>query len=564
MKKLFLVLIVVIISCAFVVSVSAENATDANPLGGYDADPGVDPITHRVTADESIDLSSYFTRTANKNNVITNDTTSKSVLYDSVTGKYYVFKSIYLTQDMTKFEYYVSDLNTAIASYANANSIDTYPQFSMYSSLGNRAINELVHYQMPEGVTKLDGSHCLLKNNKLMKSAWVASSITSIATHIFSGNRNLEYVYNFENIKISDGTTFNNLFENSPRMKEIKFPNIQNATFGNLGQMWGSQDGVSDTTVAANRQFRIYIPNSTYSFGTSFWNVNGNLGSFEIVYCGTDYEAFLENNSSALGSATVVKSSEYKLGDFTNKYNFVCDYNFCVAYKAGVHDYKGTGDCKDGVKCDRCDDTIAGKASHTEYETLVYVSFASNGVYNYGCSNEGCTKYDIVDKTMEPLFTAKGYSVGPDGYSLKAGFTVNTDALVKYKELHPDFTFGMIMVNAGSVSADASLFVNGSINTTAKGLQISIDNIKYTSWNADVAGFNASVADSLELVVGIYTNDGEGNVSVIQYIDADKYATTKTYADMSLNAITFNQVRVGHDMDALVPQPAPAPTGDEQ
>ncbi len=284
-----------------------------------------------------------------------------------------------------------------------------------------------------------------------------------------------------------------------------------------------------------------------------------------FYYCGTEaqWDALITEISKGKNGATGTDSGENII---TAKANGKVVFNVdpCDTFYNGTHDYKGTGDCKDGVKCDRCADTIAGKASHTEYETLVYVSFASNGVYNYGCSNEGCTKYDIVDKTMDPLFTAKGYSVGPDGYSLKAGFTVNTDALVKYKELHPDFTFGMIMVNAGSVSADASLFVNGSINSTAKGLQISIDNIKYTSWNADVAGFNASVADSLELVVGIYTNDGEGNVSVIQYVDADKYATTKTYADMSLNAITFNQVRVGHGMEALVPQPAPAPTGDEQ
>ena len=51
-------------------------------------------------------------------------------------------------------------------------------------------------------------------------------------------------------------------------------------------------------------------------------------------------------------------------------------------------------------------------------------------------------------------------------------------------------------------------------------------------------------------------------MSVIQYVDANKYSTTKSYKDMTLNAITFNQVRVGHGMESLVPQPAPS--GDEQ
>ena len=196
--------------------------------------------------------------------------------------------------------------------------------------------------------------------------------------------------------------------------------------------------------------------------------------------------------------------------------------------------------------------------------SVISISYG-DGFDKAGTVNTKCARCDEEQQgAVEAIFEALGYSVGPDGYSLKAGFMVNAEALGAYKALYPSFTFGIVMANANTVVSTQGFFTNGSLNASAKGFMISIESLKYVSWNADVAGFTANNAGSLELVVGIYTNDGEGNVSVIQYVDADKYATTKTYTDMSLNAITFNQVRVGHGMEALVPQSTPASTGDEE
>ena len=230
---------------------------------------------------------------------------------------------------------------------------------------------------------------------------------------------------------------------------------------------------------------------------------------------------------------------------------------------------------KAGEKEHRCSvcraiiETVAIDALGHEFDIADGASVISiaygDGFDKAGVVNTKCARCDEEQQgAVEAIFEALGYSVGPDGCSLKAGFMVNAEALNAYKALHPSFTFGMVMVNANSVAANASFFVDGDLNGTAKGLKVDVESLKYVSWNADIAGFDASVADSLELVVGIYTNDGEGNVSVIQYVDAEKYATTKTYADMSLNAITFNQVRVGHGMEALVPQSTLALTGDEE
>ncbi len=532
-KKIFLTLVIMaLLICTFVVSVSAVNATSENILGKYETDPGVDPITHRVTADVSFDLSEYFVRSANKNNVILGDTVAKSVLYDSVTNGYYVFESIYLTQDMTKFEYYVSDLNTAIAAYATANGVDTYPQFSMNNTWGNRGINEVVHYQMPEGPTTLASNHCLLKNNPLMKTIWVASTITSAGTHTFSYNRSLEYIYNFENVKLSDGFTFNNMFENSPRLKEVKLPNIT-ATIGNLGQLWGiDADGVADTTVAASRTFRIYIPNDNYTLNSNFYQQSGNTGKFEFVFCGSDYEAFLAKNT-VLADVTVVSSSEYTLGSFTNKYNFVCDYSYCDGYLNGVHtiDTEKSNECV--VVCKDCLKTTINHVAE-EFVVVEYLDYGSTGTKTIKCQNEGCT-YNTTEEAPA-LFTCLGYSAPEFGAGgIAIGFTVNNEAIKEYTEATgKTLKYGVFAVSKNKLG-NSDIF--GEDGTVAEGvINAEIANYDFEAFELKIVGFTDEQKDT-KLAMGAYVAVTEGETTEYSYMQSGTPEEGEKYCFVSYNDI---------------------------
>jgi hypothetical protein len=232
----------------------------------------------------------------------------------------------------------------------------------------------------------------------------------------------------------------------------------------------------------------------------------------------------------------------------------VCDKNISKTLVAtGEHNYV------EGV-CTGCGRSLCpGGTAHVLELDMVYPDgFTSAGAVVNKCQNNGCDYYEKIDDAPA-LFTCLGYSVGPDGYSLKAGFKVNIGAVESYKELYPDFGFGMVMANANMIKSSEAFFVNEILNSSTKGIMLSVKSLEYTIWNIDIGGFSADIADSLELVVGLYTNDGEGNMTVCQYAST-KYPTTKSYSDMSLNAITFNQARIAHDMDALVP---PA-SSDEQ
>ncbi len=430
------------------------------------------------------------------------------------------------------------------------------------------------------------GLHAVAQSN--LKEFFVPKGIPSFIEHddlgVFQDTQ-------LEKITFEEGSQIKVIpyrcFYMCKNLKELVFPNtveevhyraLQFSMFGTEGKLeklvFGANfkgfKGVTGDNfyVRGAANVKVYFP-ATFTADnvdvSSAHQYFTNCPNIQFYYCGTEeqWDTLIEKISEGKNGATGTDSGENIVTAKANS-RVTFNVNPCSVFYNGIHDYEGTGDCMDGVICGECGHNVAGTQGHELYETLVYVSFDSNGVYNYGCSNEGCTKYDIVNKSMDPMFVAKGYSVGPDGYSLKAGFTVNKEALTKYKELYPSFTFGIVMANAGTVASNQAFFVDGSLNTSAKGVMIEVDDLKYITLNVDISSFTAEIADSLNLVVGIYATDAEGNVKVAQYINADKYATTKTYSDMSLNAITFNQVRVGHGMSALVPQAAPVQTGDEE
>ena len=446
--------------------------------------------------------------------------------------------------------------------------IENLSELTQLTTIGSSAFQdtEALNFVLPDSVTTIEssafqsafkkgGSFTINKTSKLTtigtsafndcrtmsKTLYIPSTVTSIGQNAFLKCYTLETLENFENCKIT--TIENGTFSYVTNLKSIKIPE----TVTTIG-----------TAFADNSYLTlVYIPKTVTSIADTF--TGGKPTKAIFIYTGSDASVF--SDCSKIAGATVIKAEDYVETNSYSGINLVVGYSHCKVYG---HNYNGTGDCKDGLICSLCSDALPGAAEHTIYETVVYVSFDSVGVRNYGCSNEGCTKYDIENEEVAPIFIAKGYSIGPDGLSLKVGFTVNIDALNTYKTLNPSFNFGIVMANADTVALDDDFFVDNKLNTSAKGIMVSVDGLKYATLNIDALGFSADIADSLALVVGIYTVDTNGAMNVIQYSNPDKYTITKTYNGMTLNAITFNQVRVGHGYEALVPQPVVTPTKDEQ
>ena len=315
------------------------------------------------------------------------------------------------------------------------------------------------------------------------------------------------------------------------------------------------------------RDFKDCTNLTTVYFGDLISSIESNAFSgctnlVKIYFTGTEYQYLsLQDKITATGNDSlfavagdndinVISYSDYNALSDKSGNHFVIGYSSCT-YNNGPHgELNSIGPCVN--KCTDCDATVANHNDDTNLSvSIIYSDYSKEGEKITTCQNDGCT-YNVTEETPA-LFTCLGYSVGPDGYSLKAGYMVNIDAMTEFKTFHPSFSFGVVIANANTVKSEESFFVNEVINSSAKGLMVRVDDLQYAILNVDISNFSASIADSLQLVVGLYTNDGEGNMTVAQYINTENYPTAKTYSDMSLNAVTLNQARLAHGMDALVP-----------
>ena len=288
-------------------------------------------------------------------------------------------------------------------------------------------------------------------------------------------------------------------------------------------------------------------------------NIAGNnFDSYTVI------NAYIDGVYSYSGSNTIAMPSGYELWstDSTKYCHTGMAYTLDEVKASQVitlySAYNAERETIDGItRCSGCQMryTCNDPEHDLQAVSVSYDDYTKDGVKVLKCNTCGLEK--ATEVSVPPIFTCLGYSVGPDGYSLKAGFKIDIDAIKEYKEFNPAFSFGVVVANANTVESKEAFFVNGLINSSARGVMIGVEDLKYGILNVDIGGFNASISDSLELVVGVYASNGDDEISMIQYEDSSKYATIKTYSDRRLNAVTFNQVRVGHGMEALVPQSAP-------
>lgn len=325
---------------------------------------------------------------------------------------------------------------------------------------------------------------------------YIPSSVTSIGAGAFQSCSGLVTLENFENCKIT--VLEENTFYHVGKLKAIKIPatvtTIENAFVGNTALK------------------TVYIPKTVESIADTFIDGTTSWGYYKpsdlvCIYTGSDASAL--SDCSILASANVIQAKDYVSTNTYSGINLVVGYSHCEVYG---HSYSGTGDCKDGMVCSLCPASLAGATEHTYYETLVYVTFDANGVYNYGCSNEGCTKYDIVDAAASPIFKAKGYSTNPRKTSINGGYVVDLVALENYVKLNGELKYGIVIANAASF--DGEFFNEENEVASEKAIMVEIDT-KYSNFDCTI-DYGANTGVNLSLIITAYVIDAQGNVTFVQ------------------------------------------------
>ncbi len=130
------------------------------------------------------------------------------------------------------------------------------------------------------------------------------------------------------------------------------------------------------------------------------------------------------------------------------------------------------------------------------------------------------------------IFTASGYSAGPDNNGIATGYQVSHDSLATYETLTgKSVGFGVVIFNPKYLGSDGIFNADGTLNATKGALQVALD-ITYKNCNVSVNGMTGH--ESLELVFAgyAYTDDDMSTAQLLQkeYVGAEDSAISSPMA----------------------------------
>ena len=155
-----------------------------------------------------------------------------------------------------------------------------------------------------------------------------------------------------------------------------------------------------------------------------------------------------------------------------------------------------------------------------EYEKTLaeFVDFATDFSVNLYCPNCGSSQ-DAT--TVEKIFTAKGYSISPDGKAISAGYTVNHNSLAIYEEIMGATSYGIVIANADAFEGKTFFDENNKVNTE-KSVQVDIDR-QYSVFDCALY-FDTTSNSTLKLVICAYVIGSDGSVGFVQHTTGESVA----------------------------------------
>lgn len=231
---------------------------------------------------------------------------------------------------------------------------------------------------------------------------------------------------------------------------------------------------------------------STAPTDTKIGEIIFNGGS--VTLSGTGYFFYDKSSSAYNGTITV------NAGTFT-----VANADSLAAFKSAIVSDKKAQDIDATsfkVVCKEC-----------EYEKTLaeFVDFATDFSVNLYCPNCGSSQ-DAT--TVEKIFTAKGYSLSPDGKAISAGYTVNHNSLAIYEEIMGATSYGIVIANADAFEGKTFFDESNKVNTE-KSVQVDIDR-QYSVFDCALY-FDTTSNSTLKLVICAYVIGSDGSVGFVQH-----------------------------------------------
>ena len=226
-KLLLLAAMVLLVVCAFALSVSAEgivaNTITSDTYG----------TIYQLNADPGLEAAKGYVSTLNNIENQGKDTESLAIITDGT--YYYVFPSSYLVDEYTngKFSFTLTmgagnnssskqkGINDALAEWESAEGVNL-PTFEQTGTWKSTKLNTLIRFVVPTDVTYFDASHCLIKGDMLKEVVFTHAVSVGSGGGLFSGNVSLESVKGFE--LVTNFSKTSHTFSGCTSLGSIKLP----------------------------------------------------------------------------------------------------------------------------------------------------------------------------------------------------------------------------------------------------------------------------------------------------------------------------------------------------
>ena len=169
--------------------------------------------------------------------------------------------------------------------------------------------------------------------------------------------------------------------------------------------------------------------------------------------------------------------------------------------------------------------------NHSIFEGLIYTNYASKGYYSYKCERCGDLNND---KEAEALITCNGYSVEnkETGNGIVIGYRLNQAAMDKYYELTGKTVKYGIYAAAKTALGDNDII--GADGTPANGSVMAEINTGYVALQLKMGGFDDLDA---QFTMGAYLVFGEGEGKEYAYIEGGTPLEGEKYYFVSYNSV---------------------------
>ena len=548
MKKRCLFLIAAIaIVCLFALSVSAAEIPEWSSVTDVDieAKSGFDTTSRVLLSNGDGTYSTYLT------NYIINGTDTKFSVSNELdftalsnaTGKDYTYASVVRMEIPTGFtEIEARALRkdkgfTSMLTVKIPEGVTKLGQFAFYNN------DVIVEVELPESLETIDGGETFIKAKALEKIN-IPSKITTIPSICFSECTSLTKVTGCAGLTAISDSGF----------KKCPLTNTDVSIFSNV------------TTVGAIAFYNagitsISLPKAT-SIGSKAFANCPNLTTVLVGPAAIGDNAFDEkcpitsltlNGTLSIGANAfryikverlVIPDTCTSIGSSAFAYGYYKE--IVVSDETKISSSAFTGHKESVTLSYVGSETIDASAiglssSKTTVSTAKYCDAYNNGVHTFGSENivnddnffaqititNDCVKCGdkgAIVEAIEPLFVCKGYTISTFGeaFSMAQGFTINNEAIAKYKKYVPSFEFGLIA--AGNASGGEFAPDLNSDWCVPQG------KIAHDYFDIKITGITKDYLDT-QIIFCAYVKTDEA----VYYLD--NYTTSKTLTGISYSSV---------------------------